>query len=124
MLTNTPVTLTLLVKDAGDAKIFYDRLGFKLVRETPSDVMYDCGNNLRLWLYQEEAAKAFYSTAVFRVEDIEKEVKELREKGVVFEELDTPSFKTVDGISTSGKQKGAWFKDADGYYFALVQFVN
>ncbi|MFC2067830.1 VOC family protein [Chloroflexota bacterium] len=122
MLANTPLTLTLLVRDVSDAKIFYNKLGFTLIRDTPLDIMYDCGNNLRLWLYQEEAAKAFHSTAVFRVEDIEKEVKELKEKGVVFEELDTPDFNAVDSISTSGKQKGAWFKDADGYYFALVQF--
>ncbi|MFC2068159.1 VOC family protein [Chloroflexota bacterium] len=124
MLTNTPITLTLLVRNVGDAKIFYDRLGFTLLRDTPLDVMYDCGNNLRLWLYQEEAAKAFHSTAVFRVEDIEKEVKELKEKGVVFEELDTQDFKTIDSISTSDKQKGAWFKDTDGHYFAIVQFGN
>jgi catechol 2,3-dioxygenase-like lactoylglutathione lyase family enzyme len=54
------------------------------------------------------------------VDDVETIVASLREKGVVFEEYDYPSFKTVDGIATVGSMKAAWFKDPDGNLLSLV----
>jgi catechol 2,3-dioxygenase-like lactoylglutathione lyase family enzyme len=54
------------------------------------------------------------------VEDVEATVAALREKGVVFEEYDYPSLKTVDGIATVGAMQAAWFKDPDGNLLALV----
>jgi catechol 2,3-dioxygenase-like lactoylglutathione lyase family enzyme len=54
------------------------------------------------------------------VEDVEASVSALREKGVVFEEYDYPSLKTVDGIATVGSMQAAWFKDPDGNLLSLV----
>jgi hypothetical protein len=42
--------------------------------------------------------------------------------GVVFEEYDLPSLKTVNGIATVGPGKGAWFKDSEGNLLSLAQF--
>ena len=33
---------------------------------------------------------------------------ELKARGVVFEEYDTPEVKTVKGVATIGQSKGAW----------------
>jgi hypothetical protein len=41
---------------------------------------------------------------------------------VVFDEIDTPELKTVDGVATIGQSKGAWFKDSEGNLLALGQF--
>ena len=54
------------------------------------------------------------------VDDVEATVAALRDKGVVFEEYDYPSLKTVDGIATVGSMQAAWFKDPDGNLLALV----
>lgn len=54
------------------------------------------------------------------VDDVEETVAALRGKGVVFEEYDYPSLKTVDGIATLGSMQAAWFKDPDGNLLALV----
>lgn len=54
------------------------------------------------------------------VDDVEAAVSALREKGVVFEEYDYPSLKTVDGIASVGSMRAAWFKDPDGNLLALV----
>ena len=54
------------------------------------------------------------------VRDVQATAADLREKGVVFEEYDYPSLKTVDGVATIGSMQAAWFKDPDGNLLALV----
>ena len=54
------------------------------------------------------------------VDDVEATVAALKDKGVVFEEYDYPSLKTVDGIATLGSMQAAWFRDPDGNLLALV----
>jgi catechol 2,3-dioxygenase-like lactoylglutathione lyase family enzyme len=56
----------------------------------------------------------------FDVDDVEATAAALREQGVVFEEYDYPSLKTVDGVATIGTMQAAWFKDPDGNLLALV----
>jgi hypothetical protein len=47
----------------------------------------------------------------------------LKAAGVVFEEYDFPSLKTVDGVAeTPGNTRSAWFKDSEGNTLGLVQF--
>jgi hypothetical protein len=55
------------------------------------------------------------------VENVEREVAELRTRGVRFEEYDMPGMKTVNGIATAGGAKAAWFKDTEGNTLALIQ---
>ena len=55
------------------------------------------------------------------MEDIEREVAELKAKGVKFEDYDMPGMKTKDGIAAAGGAKAAWFKDTEGNTLALVQ---
>ena len=61
------------------------------------------------------------SQAFWQVEDVEREVAELRKRGVTFEEYDSPGMKTVNGILTAGGAKAAWFKDSEGNTLALIQ---
>ena len=54
--------------------------------------------------------------------DVAADVAELRSRGVVFEEYDFPTFKTVDAVATSpGIGTSAWFKDPDGNTIALFR---
>ncbi len=63
-----------------------------------------------------------YTQALWLVEDVESEVAALKARGVVFEEYDLPSLKTVNNIATIGPNKGAWFKDSEGNLLSLAQF--
>ena len=46
----------------------------------------------------------------------------LFDRGVVFEEYDSETFKTVDHVvTTSGIGRSAWFKDPDGNTIAVFQ---
>ena len=63
------------------------------------------------------------------VDDIVASVAELRSRGVVFEEVDLPGLKTVDGIaevagnypSKGSGEKGAWFRDSEGNMLGIGQ---
>ena len=53
--------------------------------------------------------------------DVEREVADLKRRGVVFEEYDMPGLKTVNSIATGGGAKTAWFKDSEGNIVAVSQ---
>jgi hypothetical protein len=55
------------------------------------------------------------------VSDIEREVADLKARGVTFEEYDVPGMKTHNGIAQAGGAKSAWFKDTEGNIMALIQ---
>ena len=116
MLTNAKVGPTLPVVDINRAKEFYqNKLGLKVTAEDPSPgAVLAAGGGTSLYLYQRAATKADHTVAAFTVDDVEATVKELKAKGVVFEEYDVPGLKTVDGIATMGENKAAWFRDTEG----------
>jgi len=110
------VAPTLPAADIKRARKFYEeKLGLKVLMEDPSPgIMLQCGQGTMLYVYQRAATKADHTVAAFKVDNIEAEVKELKSKGIKFEEYDMPGIKTVNGIATMGNMKGAWFKDTEG----------
>lgn len=54
------------------------------------EVQYKCGQGTMLYLYRRAQTKADHTVFAFVVEDVAQEVKELKDKGVVFEEYDLP----------------------------------
>jgi predicted enzyme related to lactoylglutathione lyase len=64
------------------------------------------------------------SQAFWQVADVEREVAELRARGVIFEEYDGPGLKTVNGIATGGGARAAWFKDTEGNILALIESID
>jgi hypothetical protein len=57
------------------------------------------------------------------VGDIETEVAALKARGVVFEEYDLPSLKTINSVALMGPVKIAWMKDTEGNLMSLAQFI-
>jgi catechol 2,3-dioxygenase-like lactoylglutathione lyase family enzyme len=75
-----------------------------------------------LVVYESVAAGQSRGTlAGFRVNDLESVVAGLRERGVVFQEYDTPDLKTENGIGRIGDLLAAWCKDPDGNIIAFEQ---
>ena len=62
-----------------------------------------------------------HQVAAWRVDDLTAEAAELRSRGVVFEDYDTPHLHTVDGIATTPDGKAAWFKDSEGNLLTMMQ---
>ena len=125
MLGKAMVAPTLPAVDLKRARKFYEeKLGLKVVMEDPSPgIMIQAGKGTMLYVYQRGPTKADHTVASFAVDNIEAEVKELKQKGVKFEEYDIPSMglKTVNGIAAMGKMKSAWFKDTEGNILSVTQ---
>src|SRR5258706_14983661 len=123
MLQASPMFAYLPVKDLARARGFYEKkLGFSPKQETAGGVVYEFGGKTACFLYPSESAGTNRASQAFwQVEDVAREVTELKSKGVKFEEYDAPGMKTVDGIATGGGAKTAWFKDTEGNILAIVQ---
>jgi catechol 2,3-dioxygenase-like lactoylglutathione lyase family enzyme len=124
MLTDRPVHTTIPAADLERAKAWYaEKLGLAPVREITGGVFYDAGHGTRFVVYPTPNAGQSPNTLMgFSTDDIEGDVAALKRSGVVFEEYDFPTLKTVDGIATRGDVRSAWFKDSEGNILALVQF--
>ena len=125
MLGNASVAAILPAADMARAKTFYtDTLGLTLVNESPGGVVMSAGNGTQLFIYPYGDTKAEHTVAGFQVTDVDAEVRDLRAKGVAFENYDMPGLKTVDGIADVGGMKGAWFKDSEGNIIGVAQMTG
>ena len=123
MLQQSPMYAYIPVKDVARARQFYEqKLGFKPKMETAGGVVYDCAGGTSCFLYPTpNAGTSKASQAFWQVADVEREVAELKKRGVEFEEYDMPGMKTENGIAVAGGAKAAWFKDSEGNIMALIQ---
>ena len=126
MLQNSPLYAYIPARDVARARRFYeDKLGFKARQDIAGGVVYEFGKGTACFLYPtENAGTSKASQAFWQVEDIEREVAELKKRGVAFEDYDSPGIKTRDGIAVAGGAKSAWFKDPDGNIMALIQYIG
>ena len=60
-----------------------------------------------------------HTQMALEVPDLDAAVKDLRARGLKFEEYDSPGLKTVNGIADIAGTKVAWFKDSEGNLIAI-----
>jgi catechol 2,3-dioxygenase-like lactoylglutathione lyase family enzyme len=123
MVSNMTAVAVLPAANIERARKFYaDKLGLTPDRvEVDGSLFYQCKESTFL-VYQTQYAGTAKNTAIgFRTDNIDREMKELRSRGVVFEEYDMPGLKTVNGVATMGSIKAAWFKDSEGNILAVNQ---
>ncbi len=125
MLQKSPMYSYIPVTDLARARKFYEqKLGFKPKEEVAGGVVYEFGERTACFMYPTpNAGTSKASQALWQVDDIEREVAELKARGVQFEEYDAPDMKTHNGISTAGGARSAWFKDSEGNILAVIQSV-
>jgi len=123
MLQRSAMYAYLPASDVARARQFYEqKLGFSPGREVGGGVTYECAGGTACFLYPTpNAGTSKASQAFWQVDDIEREVADLKGRGVKFEEYDMPGMKTKNGIATAGGAKAAWFKDTEGNILALIQ---
>jgi hypothetical protein len=95
-----------------------------------------CGSQCRSGVFalfeSAGAASGNHTQIAFDVDDLDAVVGELRKRGVVFEEVDVPGLRTVDGIATvEGNypskgvgERAAWFRDSEGNLVGIGQPVR
>ena len=123
MLQKSPMYAYIPAKDVKRARKFYEgKLGLKPREEIAGGVAYEFGEHTACFLYPTpNAGTSKASQAFWQVDDIEREVAELKKRGVQFEEYDMPDMKPQNSIYTGGGAKAAWFKDSEGNILAVIQ---
>ena len=125
MLQKFPLYAYIPAKDVARARRFYeDKLGFKPKEEVSDGVIYDFADGTSCFLYPTpNAGTSQASQAFWQVDDVDREIAELKARGVVFEHYDMPGERSPSGAITAGGAKAAWFKDSEGNIFAIIQDV-
>jgi catechol 2,3-dioxygenase-like lactoylglutathione lyase family enzyme len=122
MLGKADATPMLAVKDLDRARKFYEgTLGLKEVDDFGEGFLLKSGDT-QLSVYRSEFAGTNKATALtFDVDDIESEVRDLKEKGIFFEKYDLEGLTSKGDIYEGEGMKTAWFKDPDGNILSLLE---
>jgi catechol 2,3-dioxygenase-like lactoylglutathione lyase family enzyme len=122
VLKDFPTHTTLPCQNRDRAKAWYaEKLGITPTREDANAVTYEGPEGSRFILFTSGGtASGTHTQMGWRVRDVEAEVRELKGRGVVFEEYDFPGFDKATSVGTAGSTRGAWFKDSEGNLLGLV----
>jgi catechol 2,3-dioxygenase-like lactoylglutathione lyase family enzyme len=126
MLRDAQVSAYVPVSDVARGREFYEGVLQQRPREEgAAGVLYECANGSTFFLYVSDGAGSSEASCAFwSVDDVEREVAELKERGVHFERYDLPGMSMDGDIATGGGTKAAWFKDPDGNILALIQQLS
>jgi catechol 2,3-dioxygenase-like lactoylglutathione lyase family enzyme len=132
MLTTAHVATRLPAQDLDRARRFYaDKLGLEPSEERPGGLLYRPVGGGEFALYSSAGTSpGTFTQMAFEVDDLDAVVRGLRARGVVFEEVDVPGLRTVDGIAEvagnypsrrSRGERAAWFRDSEGNLLGVGQ---
>jgi len=125
MLSTGRISAVLCSTDLTRSQAFYEQqVGLTLSPETiPNHLLFESSDGTTVLVYGRPAANQADHTQVrFWSTDVQRDVKDLLARGVVFEDYDFPTLKTVGHVATTaGIGRSAWFKDPDGNTLALFQ---
>jgi catechol 2,3-dioxygenase-like lactoylglutathione lyase family enzyme len=125
MLTKYKVITPIAVNDIENSLDFYGSvLGLTRVEENIAGFVFECGGGL-LGLHQSPTAGSGQATcAWWIVNDVQQVVKDLKSRGVEFEQnYDLPyADRQGDVYTISDNQQAAWFRDPDGNILGLGNF--
>jgi catechol 2,3-dioxygenase-like lactoylglutathione lyase family enzyme len=133
ILARARVATRLPAQDLERARRFYsEQLGLEPVDERPGGLLYRCEGADFVVFRSAGASPGTFTHMALEVDDIESVVSELKRRGVVFEEVDAPRFRTRDGIAEiegnypskgARGERGAWFRDSEGNLLGIGQLV-
>jgi catechol 2,3-dioxygenase-like lactoylglutathione lyase family enzyme len=132
-LAGAPVSARLPAQDLGRARRFYaEKLGLEPAETRPGGLRYE-GRSGSFSLFESDGRPSGEHTQLaWQVDDLDGVVAELRQRGVVFEDVDVPGLQTVNGIAEvtgnypsagGGGERAAWFRDSEGNLLGLGQAI-
>jgi predicted enzyme related to lactoylglutathione lyase len=122
MLSDSRVHANIPAADIERARRFYtESLGLSVTDERDGLLMFTTDGGTTFMVYQTEfAGQAGHTIAQWHVDDIDGEVKDLKGKGVMFEEYDMPGVSWSDSVASIPTMgRAAWFKDSEGNIMCL-----
>jgi catechol 2,3-dioxygenase-like lactoylglutathione lyase family enzyme len=116
-LSDGLVVTTIAVAELDDARRFYgEQLGLPLIDETPFVLRFGAGRGSQIAV-RRGPPNVGNTVGHFEVSDLDAEMAHLRQRGVGFEEYESP--KTVNGVAQIGPARGAWMTDPSGNVLGL-----
>jgi catechol 2,3-dioxygenase-like lactoylglutathione lyase family enzyme len=131
-LASGQIAARIPVQDLERARRFYsEKLGLEASEERPGGLLYEFANGEFALFESAGTAPGTFTQMGWLVDDIEATVADLRARGVVFEEVDVPGLRTVDGIaeiegqypSKGTGERGAWFRDSEGNLLGIGEVI-
>lgn len=121
MFRDTKAFSGFSVDDIDAARAFYgDTLGIRVSEEHGMLTLHLAGDRDTLVYPKEDHTPATFTILNFPVDDIEKAVDRLTERGVVFERY--PQMEQDDrGVMRAGGPPIAWFTDPAGNVLSVIQ---
>ena len=126
MLNESKAFSGFSVDNLEKAKEFYSKILGLEVTENQMGVLelhVSGGNNILIYP-KPNHVPATFTILNFPVTDIEKAVKELKEKGITFESYESPIKTDEDGIFRGGGPLIAWFTDPAGNILSVLEQKN
>jgi catechol 2,3-dioxygenase-like lactoylglutathione lyase family enzyme len=134
MLKDERVASRLPAQDLERARRFYsEKLGLEPSEKRPGGLLYEMTRGAFAIFESAGASSGEFTQMAWDVGDLEATVAELKSRGVVFEEVDLPGLRTVDGIaevegnypSKGGRgELAAWFRDSEGNMLGIGQAIR
>ncbi|MGW7268564.1 VOC family protein [Streptomyces sp. NPDC054842] len=128
------VATRLPAQDLERARNFYaQRLGLEPADERPGGLLYRCAGGEFVLFQSAGSSPGTFTQMALEVSDLDAAVAELRRRGVVFEDVDLPGLRTVDGIAEiegnypskgARGERGAWFRDSEGNTLGIGEPVR
>ena len=132
-LQDAAVGVRLPAQDLERARAFYaEQLGLHPVEAREGALRYECGGDSFAIFASGGRPSGAHTQMGFYVPDIDAAVRELRERGLVFDEVEIPGLVSRDGIvdipgqypSTGAVgERAIWFHDSEGNQLGLGQLV-
>jgi catechol 2,3-dioxygenase-like lactoylglutathione lyase family enzyme len=112
-------------RDGDAARAFYEKkVGLHFISEDQFAVVFQSGENLIRIARTGSFTPAPFTILGWQSSDIERDVREMSARGVVFERYDYMGQQDDLGIWTApGGARVAWFKDPDGNTLSISQQV-
>lgn len=124
-LATAQAAAVLRVEDYDRAKRFYqDTLGLKVVDSAgpTREGRVFAGKDTVFSIYERPGIKPPTNTALaFVTDDFDGTMRDLRARGIVFQEYDMPDMGlvTTNGVASFDHSKAAWFADSEGNLIVL-----
>jgi catechol 2,3-dioxygenase-like lactoylglutathione lyase family enzyme len=123
MFGSTNIVAFVPTKDAEKARAFYvDVLGLRFIKDDGFAMVLDA-NGIMVRVARAQFTPAQFTILGWQVNNIEKTVAGLQEKGVHFERFGFFEQDALGIWTAPTEDKVAWFKDPDGNVLSVSQHV-
>lgn len=100
---------------------YHDKFGLD-PKEELGDVLRYGEGEAQFEVYETpNAGSAKNTQMIWMTDDLDAEMRRLRESGVEFDDFEIPGMKTENGVVTDRETKSAWFHDSEGNIIAITQ---